>query len=95
MIQEQADAVLGHPVHPDSNVFVRILEWLPLPEMIPGWVVTFGGVMLGMSIFLAVMSVLVMFCVWLERKVSGHIRLLRTTGKINMRSNKTIVIYRN
>ncbi len=74
MIQEQAQQALSHSVHPGSNVFVRILEWLPLPEWVPGWVIILGGVVMGMSIFLAVMSLIVMFCVWLERKVSGHIQ---------------------
>ncbi|HJP01896.1 MAG TPA: NADH-quinone oxidoreductase subunit NuoH [Planctomycetota bacterium] len=44
------------------------------PEAVPGWATTLVTAVIGVSLLIGVVSVLAMFSVWLERKVSGHIQ---------------------
>jgi len=44
------------------------------PEWAPGWAVVVTTALVGVTILIAFVAVLVMFSVWLERKVSGHIQ---------------------
>ena len=56
-----------------GNAFLTLLEKLA-PAGVPGWVLVLTAALVGIGILVALISVLVMFAVWLERKVSGHIQ---------------------
>jgi NADH-quinone oxidoreductase subunit H len=56
-----------------GNAFLTLLEKLA-PQGVPHWVLVLAAAVVGIGILVALVSVLVMFAVWLERKVSGHIQ---------------------
>tara|TARA_R110002126_G_scaffold266899_1_gene410277 strand:+ start:5956 stop:7266 length:1311 start_codon:yes stop_codon:yes gene_type:complete len=60
------------------NVFVQLHAWVIEafgPQIaVPSWIVILLGIMIGVGVLVGMCSVLVMFCVWMERKVSGHIQ---------------------
>lgn len=79
LLQEAAGPVLEHAARPegDASIFVSLHRWL-IPEafvdQVPTWFVALGGIGIGLGLLIGLISVTVMFCVWLERKVSGHIQ---------------------
>ena len=44
------------------------------PDFVPGWAVPLTAIGIGVGITVAIISVVAMFSVWLERKVAGHIQ---------------------
>ena len=56
-----------------SNVFLQLLERYA-PAGTPGWILALTAAGIGIGILLGFITVLVMFSVWMERKVSGHIQ---------------------
>jgi len=56
-----------------GNAFLTLLEKLA-PEGVPAWILVLAAALVGVGVLLALITVLVMFSVWLERKVSGHIQ---------------------
>ena len=56
-----------------SNVFLDLLRTV-LPEATPVPLLWLGAAFLGVGILVALISVIAMFSVWMERKVSGHIQ---------------------
>jgi NADH-quinone oxidoreductase subunit H len=58
----------------NTNVFVDLHRWLDPPSFIPDWAIVLGGVLIGVGVLIAIVSVIAMFSTWLERKVSGHIQ---------------------
>ena len=67
------DAVMGAP-HDGGNFLTRLLEWVGPPEWVPGWALALTGVMVGVGILVGMVSLIAMWSVWMERKVSGHIQ---------------------
>ena len=56
-----------------GNIFLTLLQKLA-PADAPGWMLALVAAGVGIAILIALITVLVMFSVWLERKVSGHIQ---------------------
>jgi len=56
-----------------GNIFLTLLEKVA-PAGVPSWVLALTAAGVGIGILVGFVSVLVMFAVWLERKVSGHIQ---------------------
>ena len=56
-----------------GNAFLTALEKLA-PEGVPHWALVLTAAFVGIGILVGLVSVMVMFAVWLERKVSGHIQ---------------------
>jgi len=56
-----------------GNAFLDLLRWLA-PEGVPGWALVFGALFVGVNVLLGIVTLIALFSVWLERKVSGHIQ---------------------
>src|SRR5580765_1931471 len=56
-----------------GNIFLTLLQKIA-PAGVPSWVLVLSACLIGIGILVGFVSVLVMFAVWLERKVSGHIQ---------------------
>jgi NADH-quinone oxidoreductase subunit H len=56
-----------------TNAFQELLRG-PLGPHVPGWVLAMTAALIAVGIAIALISVIAMFSVWLERKVSGHIQ---------------------
>ena len=56
-----------------SNVFLEGLRALA-PASVPDWALMVTAALIGVGVILGLVSVIAMFSVWLERKVSGHIQ---------------------
>jgi NADH-quinone oxidoreductase subunit H len=56
-----------------GNIFLTLLQKIA-PAGVPSWVLVLSACLVGIGILVGLVSVLVMFAVWLERKVSGHIQ---------------------
>ena len=65
---------------PASDQFlVRLQLWIDqtfglIPEWVPGWVLAFHAILIGVGILVGMVSLIAMFSVWMERKVSAHIQ---------------------
>ena len=57
-----------------DNFIVDFLQWIGPPAWVPEWIVALTAAGIGIGLVVAFVSVLVMFSVWMERKVSGHIQ---------------------
>ena len=57
-----------------DNFIVDLLQWIGPPAWVPEWIVALTAAGIGIGLVVAFVSVLVMFSVWMERKVSGHIQ---------------------
>ena len=68
-------AQAGTPVEVSSgsNAFLEGLR-AALGEHLPQWALWLGAAVTGVAIVMGLISVVAMFCVWLERKVAGHIQ---------------------
>lgn len=56
-----------------GNAFLTLLQKLA-PSSVPLWLLALTAAGIGVGVLIAMVSVLAMFSVWLERKVSGHIQ---------------------
>ena len=56
-----------------GNIFLTLLQKVA-PDGVPGWILALTAAVVGIALLVGFISVLVMFAVWLERKVSGHIQ---------------------
>ena len=56
-----------------GNATLRLLEGVA-PESTPGWLLPLITAAISVGIVIAMISVIAMLCVWLERKISGHIQ---------------------
>jgi NADH-quinone oxidoreductase subunit H len=56
-----------------GNAFLDLLRAVS-PEAIPGWVLICTAALIAVGVAVALISLIAMFSVWLERKVSGHIQ---------------------
>jgi len=66
-------SVMGTP-HAGGNFLSRLLDWVGPPEWVPAWLLVLTAIGLGVGILVAMVSLIAMFSVWMERKVSGHIQ---------------------
>ena len=57
-----------------TNAVNELLKLAPRPGFVPDWAVPVTAAFVGVGIVLAIVSVVTMFSVWLERKVSAHIQ---------------------
>jgi NADH-quinone oxidoreductase subunit H len=57
----------------EGNAFLHLLEAL-VPSGVPIWAVVSSSALLAVGVCVALISVNTMFCVWMERKVAGHIQ---------------------
>jgi len=73
MVLAMLHATVAQASEPGSNVVRDLIEGLSL-EGIPLWVPPLAAALVAVSIVVALVSVVAMFSVWLERKVSGHIQ---------------------
>jgi NADH-quinone oxidoreductase subunit H len=60
-------------VKEEGNAFLHLLEAL-VPSGVPIWAVVSSSALLAVGVCVALISVNTMFCVWMERKVAGHIQ---------------------
>ena len=66
-------SVMGTP-HTGGNFISRLLDWVGPPEWVPGWLLVLTTIGIGVGILVGLVSLIAMFSVWMERKVSGHIQ---------------------
>ncbi len=57
----------------NGNIFLDLLVRFA-PEGTPSWLLDLSAAGVGVGILVAMVSVIAMFCVWMERKVAGHIQ---------------------
>lgn len=60
--------------HDGGNFLLDLLRWIGPPEWVPGWLLVLSAVAIGVGLLIAIVSLIAMFSVWMERKVSGHIQ---------------------
>ncbi|MFT7677185.1 MAG: NADH-quinone oxidoreductase subunit H [Planctomycetota bacterium] len=73
LLVQDAGRISAQP-HPNTNVFVRLHEWLAPADLLPDWILVLGGIGIGLGVMIGIMALLPLWSVWLERKVSGHIQ---------------------
>ena len=56
-----------------TSLLYRLHEYLA-PDWAPGWVLAVGAAAAGVGITIALIALVTLFSVWMERKVSGHIQ---------------------
>jgi len=56
-----------------GNATLRVLEGVA-PDGLPGWLLPLVTAHISVGIVIGMISIIAMACVWLERKVSGHIQ---------------------
>jgi len=57
-----------------GNFLLDLLHRAGPPDWVPQWFLALNAVLLGVLVLIGFVSVLAMFSVWMERKVSGHIQ---------------------
>lgn len=65
--------VMGTP-YEGGNFLTRLLDWVGPPDWVPGWMVVLTALQIAVVILIVLVSLVAMFSVWMERKVSGHIQ---------------------
>ncbi len=73
LIQDASGAV-AQTHNEGSNFLHTLLQDLPLPEWVPGWALILGSVAMGVGILVGIVSLIALWSVWMERKVSGHMQ---------------------
>ena len=60
--------------HSGRNFLYDLLEWIGPPAWVPTWLLVLSAVALGVLVMVAIVAVIPLFAVWMERKVAGHIQ---------------------
>ena len=73
-LTQNGGGALAQTPNEGTNFLHELLLWLPLPEWIPGWALILGAVGAGVGILVGLVSLITLWSVWMERKVSGHMQ---------------------
>jgi NADH-quinone oxidoreductase subunit H len=73
-LTQNGGGALAQTPNEGTNFLHELLLWLPLPEWIPGWALILGAVGAGVGILVGLVSLIALWSVWMERKVSGHMQ---------------------
>ncbi|MCP3920886.1 MAG: NADH-quinone oxidoreductase subunit NuoH [bacterium] len=60
--------------NPGGNALLDLVNKIGPPEWIPDWIVALHAVGAGVGILIGIVSLIAMYSVWMERKVSGHMQ---------------------
>ena len=57
-----------------TSLVNELLKTAPRPEFVPDWAIPVTAAMIAVGVVMAIVSLVALFSIWLERKVSGHIQ---------------------